>query len=299
MSAYYRASLKEFLDTPIEEVFRSLSVAHAGEFQSTADRATLAWDDSLRWLQKGLTLLAGMHHADSIQLLLEYRLPRLRSRVDLVIAHPLMVVVAELKTGRSPGLLRESCHQACQYRQELKDFHEASRSVQVAPIAIGPGFPFQLNHADWTSPDVVPVSTACLDRIGQLAAGLLSCSDKRDVPRVDCEQWGNVRYFPVPPITQAIAELFEQQDIAEIAHSHAGKEEVQRSVRRIVEIAEWPRERKQKSLLVLTGVPGAGKTLVGLSGVAALQRVFGAHYPSAFLGGNGPLVKVLQETLVR
>ncbi|MFQ3588174.1 MAG: DNA/RNA helicase domain-containing protein [Fimbriimonadaceae bacterium] len=299
MSAYYRSSLKEFVDTPIEEVFQSLSVAHALEFQSTADRATLAWHDSLPGLQKGLAAMAGMHHADSIQLLFEYRLPRLRSRVDLVIVHPLIVVVVEVKTGRSPGLLQESCGQASRYRQELKDFHEASRLIQIAPIAIGPDFPYQLKPADWTSPDVVPVATACFDRIGQLAAELLRCSDKEGIPRVDCEQWVNSRYFPVPPITQAITELFEQQDISEIAHSHAGPEEVQRSVRRIVEIAEQSRERKEKSLLVLTGAPGAGKTLVGLSGVAALQRIFGAHLPSAFLSGNGPLVKVLQETLVR
>jgi hypothetical protein len=55
------------------------------------------------------------------------------------------------------------------------------------------------------------------------------------------------------------------------------------------------REKRQKTICFTTGVPGAGKTLVGLNTV---------HRPeikdeSLFLSGNGPLVKVIQEALVR
>jgi KaiC/GvpD/RAD55 family RecA-like ATPase len=46
----------------------------------------------------------------------------------------------------------------------------------------------------------------------------------------------------------------------------------------------------------VTGVPGAGKTLVGLN-VATRRRTMGTAR-AVYLSGNGPLVAVLQEAHV-
>ena len=61
---------------------------------------------------------------------------------------------------------------------------------------------------------------------------------------------------------------------------------------------DYSKANHRKSICFVTGVPGAGKTLVGLN--LAIQRsdaAAGEH--AVFLSGNFPLVTVLQETLAR
>ncbi len=53
-----------------------------------------------------------------------------------------------------------------------------------------------------------------------------------------------------------------------------------------------------KAIVFVTGVPGAGKTLVGLNIATRRRRVDDAAH-AVFLSGNGPLVAVLREALTR
>jgi len=71
-----------------------------------------------------------------------------------------------------------------------------------------------------------------------------------------------------------------------------------------MQLARAAAEERQRVLILLTGVPGAGKTLVGLQ-VAhcagldehVVQRGRKGGAPATFLSGNGPLVQVLQDAL--
>ena len=54
--------------------------------------------------------------------------------------------------------------------------------------------------------------------------------------------------------------------------------------------------RNRKLICFVTGVPGAGKTLVGLN-IATENIDDKCDDFSVYLSGNGPLVKVLQEAL--
>src|SRR5690606_37983302 len=58
------------------------------------------------------------------------------------------------------------------------------------------------------------------------------------------------------------------------------------------------RRSSQKAICFVTGVPGAGKTLVGLN-VATTHIDKDSELYSVFLSGNGPLVAVLREALAR
>src|SRR5205823_1853408 len=53
-----------------------------------------------------------------------------------------------------------------------------------------------------------------------------------------------------------------------------------------------------KAVCFVTGVPGAGKTLVGLN-IATQRRNESDELYSVFLSGNGPLVAILREALAR
>lgn len=84
----------------------------------------------------------------------------------------------------------------------------------------------------------------------------------------------------------------------DITRSDAGAENLTVTTDEINRIIEQSKENNQKSIIFVTGVPGAGKTLVGLN--LAIQHAHarkGEH--AVFLSGNYPLVKVLQEALAR
>jgi hypothetical protein len=64
------------------------------------------------------------------------------------------------------------------------------------------------------------------------------------------------------------------------------------------DLVDEAKARKQKIICFVTGVPGAGKTLVGLN-VATQRRDADQPTHAVFLSGNGPLVAVLREALTR
>ena len=68
--------------------------------------------------------------------------------------------------------------------------------------------------------------------------------------------------------------------------------------KRVEEVIDDAREQHGKAIIFVTGVPGAGKTLVGLN-VATQRRDEKTPGHAVFLSGNGPLVAVLSEALIR
>ena len=63
-------------------------------------------------------------------------------------------------------------------------------------------------------------------------------------------------------------------------------------------IIQDSRDRGRKAVCFVTGVPGAGKTLVGLN-IATKHLEQDSELYSVFLSGNGPLVAILREALTR
>ena len=71
----------------------------------------------------------------------------------------------------------------------------------------------------------------------------------------------------------------------------------------ILDVIKRSKEKGEKCICFVTGVPGAGKTLVGLD-VAVKQTYQDSDEPSldegaVYLSGNGPLVAVLNEALAK
>ncbi len=115
---------------------------------------------------------------------------------------------------------------------------------------------------------------------------------------VDVEVWERAPYQPTPTIVQAAQALYAQHSVEAISRSDAGAKNLQVTSRRIDEIVEEAKGKGRKVICFVTGVPGSGKTLVGLN--QATQRREGVGKTHAvFLSGNGPLVAVLREALVR
>lgn len=107
--------------------------------------------------------------------------------------------------------------------------------------------------------------------------------------------------FSTPTIIEAAKKLYDNHTVEDITRHEADKVSTDKTINYILNVIKQSRENKQKSICFVTGVPGAGKTLVGLD--VAVKRSYqdGDKFiedeGAVYLSGNGPLVAVLTEAL--
>ena len=115
---------------------------------------------------------------------------------------------------------------------------------------------------------------------------------------LDNARWLAAPYRPTPTIVEAARALYAQHSVEAIARHDAGAKNLHTTTVRIEELVDQAKSAGRKIICFVTGVPGAGKTLVGLN-VATQRRERDSPTHAVFLSGNGPLVAVLREALTR
>lgn len=296
MPALYMSSLRQFVETNPEQVLGLLTTGLANQGFDTEQRTALSWKDEICELQTSLSgLIALEEKASEWAILLEYVLPIIRQRIDCVIVAADIVIVIEYKAGSS-ATARAALLQAQNYALNLRDFHEESWQRTLIPIAVGA---FRGNV----------LQKPKLATIGGLAVGQPELSNCiRDLfltfanngPPIDPRKWNHSRYFPVPSIIEAATTVYRNHDVKELAFSRSGNDNLETTQQAIATAVKDAIDRGTKKLIIVTGVPGAGKTLAGLNAVQRLQGDLDARSEQAsFLSGNAPLVVVLQEALKR
>ena len=115
---------------------------------------------------------------------------------------------------------------------------------------------------------------------------------------IDCRAWRDSGYKPTPTIIEATLALYNGHSVSEISRSDANAVNLSETSNSVAEIIARSKKNSEKSIIFVTGVPGAGKTLVGLD-IATTHIDPKDELYSVFLSGNGPLVKILQEALAR
>ena len=206
-----------------------------------------------------------------------------------------MVFSLEFKNGKSIYTAQDA-QQAEDYAIDIKNFHKESEDLYVCPILIATDAP---KYTKPQSIDCYPDKQIFLQRenIDTLVEKLSEIATRygSDDP-LDFEKWFNSPYHPTPTIIAAAVEAYTTHDISEIAHSEAGQDDIDRCEARIDNIIQYAKTNQKKCVCFVTGVPGAGKTLVGLD-VVARNLKEGRENLSVYLSGNGPLVEVLREAL--
>ena len=116
------------------------------------------------------------------------------------------------------------------------------------------------------------------------------------------DNWIISPYTPTPTIIEAARALYENHSVEDITRHEADKVSTDRTINYILQIIDQSKAQNKKSICFVTGVPGAGKTLVGLD-VAIKQTYKNGELDkengAVYLSGNGPLVAVLTEALAR
>lgn len=250
-----------------------------------------AWDQSIPWLQREYRELEVRDSAArEYTTILEYELPRDSRRPDLIVLERGCVVVLEIKGALYPS--RAALDQALGYARDLRAYHAACAGKNVTPVLLIRGGNVEAIDQD----GVYVVGSEGLDSLlAQLAPSNETVISVQDFLSVDA-------YAPLPTIVQAARALFERHELPMIKRARAATDP---ALKHISEVAREAAHANSRHLVLLSGVPGSGKTLVGLQLVhahwlddIAVPRSNGRFAsPAVYLSGNGPLVQVLQHAL--
>jgi hypothetical protein len=283
--AWFGASISEFLRSTPDTIVGRLT-RNCGFALLPTQRE--AWLAQIALLQEGLVGLTG-------SLFLEYNIPRMGRRIDAALVIGPVVFAIEFKVHETAPD-RSALDQVWDYALDLKNFHQASHSVSILPILVATGLansPAVELHAD---------SDNVYRPILVHPAGLRPAIDLtlRTVTGevIDQQLWSGAPYLPTPTIIEAARALYAQHSVEAIARYDAGTQNLRVTSRRIDDLVDQARNQRSKVICFVTGVPGAGKTLVGLN-VATRRRETATPTHAVFLSGNGPLVAVLREALTR
>ena len=286
--AYYSAPIEVFLAAQPAYVLGRLAAA-SGFSDDLSQKA--AWQYETTFLQTVLQPYAGRG-----RIYLEFGVPRLGKRIDAVLLLAHAIVVLEFKVGAT-SFLRQDVDQVWDYALDLKNFHESSHSARIVPMLVATGarnkrqIGLSRSHHDGVAEPTL-VSSDCLGEA--LAEVLGETAHEHIVP----DTWERGRYLPTPTIVEAASALYRGHSVYEISKHEAGAVNLSVTSEAVAHVIERSRAQSLKSICLVTGVPGAGKTLVGLD---VATRYCGQSRGSrgVYLSGNGPLVSVLQEALVR
>lgn len=283
--AWYSAPLADFLQQDPSAVFGAL--ARHSEFALERTQGD-AWAGQIKILQHSLAGLEG-------RLLLEFNIPRMGRRVDAVVLTGAIVYVIEFKVG-AERYDRAALEQVWDYALDLKNFHAASHHVAVAPILVATGAPPSALALPPVANDGVyePIAISPLELPGAIKL-FREAAGGTDINR---DAWEHAPYLPTPTIIEAARALYAQHSVEAIARSDAEARNLAVTSERLEELIQESRRLSRKSICFVTGVPGAGKTLVGLN-VATRQQDKETQDHAVYLSGNGPLVAVLREALAR
>jgi len=283
--AWYGASIYEFLQSKPEAVVGTLTT-HS-EF-AVLPTQTEAWLAQIRLLKEHLVGLTG-------SIFFEFNIPRMGRRVDAVLVIGAVVFVIEFKVGENL-FERSAVDQTWDYALDLKNFHQASHVVAIVPMLVATGASASA-PLEWAA-DEDKIYRPLRLHPGGLRSSLDKALQTITDEAINVQQWSAAPYHPTPTIVEAARALYAQHSVEAIIRNDAGDENLRLATRRIEELVDEAREKKQKIICFVTGVPGAGKTLVGLN-IATRRR--DTHQPThaVFLSGNAPLVAVLREALTR
>lgn len=285
--AYYSNSIENFLADESNAILGQL--VRYSEFAVEQTQRD-AWLTQIKQLALALNGYSGAIY-------FEYAIPRMGKRADVVLVIGSAIFVLEYKVGEH-RFARSSIDQVMDYALDLKNFHESSHDRYIAPIFIAtqaPEVPIDIALTSHNDRLFVPIKSngGCLGEIIQSVHVAIG-----DEPAIVSGCWEQGRYRPTPTIIEAATALYNGHSVVEISRSDAGGAELHRTTQTIGELIADARANSYKAVCFVTGVPGAGKTLIGLN-VATQHFDKDNDMYSVFLSGNGPLVKILQEALAR
>jgi len=286
--AGWSSSLRRFRDTPASYVVGALERF----VRDPSIQQIRAWNDSIPPLQtEAGEMASNSAEAAGYSAILEYQLPMEARRPDVVLLLGGPIAVLELK-GKHVAA-RVDIDQAAAYARDLRGYHRECADRLVQPVLVlmnESGYVMSESGVDVIGPDALDgvARDLVLAHPGQIV-GLRRFLDP-------------AAYRPLPSLVEAARELLERGEITRIG---VVDEKTRPTLDAVSAIAREAARTKTRRLVLLTGLPGTGKTLVGLQlaharfldDIAVARSDGKPTAPAVYLSGNGPLVEVLQYEL--
>lgn len=287
LNYYFKDSIGSFIQKSPNEIIGEINSNNYFDSISTQKKS---WESQIPILKEALLQFNGT-------IFFEFSIPRMGKRVDVLLIIEGIVFVIEFKVGESK-YQNYAVEQVWDYALDLKNFHKPSHEVPIAPILIATeainsflSSPIEKYEDNTVFP--LKINKAQLkEAINQV----LVFFKKEEI--IDGEAFSKGSYSPTPTIIEAAISLYNNHSVDEITRNDSGAKNLTTTTSTISEIIKLAKSEKKKIICFVTGVPGAGKTLVGLKvATSQLEKAIGSK--SVYLSGNGPLVSILQEALSR
>jgi hypothetical protein len=285
---YYGDPIAAFLEKGQDTLLGSLVTNNEYPLEMTQRDA---WLEEIHILKSVLA-----PYCDVGQVYFEYSIPRLGRRIDVVAIVRGVVFVLEFKVNEDE-FTTSATDQVCDYALDLKNFHETSHNLPLVPILIATKAatsPVPIEIVSYHDNLLFPIKT---NRDG-LANVFEKVLQRMGNNAIVARDWESGRYCPTPTIIEAATSLYNGHSVADISRNDASAVNLTRTSDAISGIITAAKSNSRKAICFVTGVPGAGKTLVGLDMATKYMDKSNQLY-SVFLSGNGPLVAILREALTR
>lgn len=249
MRHYYHNTITEFIGQSFDAIWAQLTAVGRGDLLHTQKQA---WAEQIKILKAHLSGFCG-------DIFFEYSIPRMGKRIDAVLLIDGIVFVVEFKVG-SKEFTGADVNQVWDYALDLKYFHEESHHLPIIPILIA---------TNTRENDIL-----LFQYDDQIVRPILSNGDNiADIIRqsqlifpstyIDNYLWSISRYAPTPTIIEAAQALYKNHSVKDISRSDA--DNLTDTSDYIFRVIEQAKAEQNKVICFVTGVPGAGKTLVGLN----------------------------------
>lgn len=284
---YYSDTITDFLQKEDMVVIGKLALAYSHDIN---DETKMSWLEELRVMR---SVLKNYKNRGSVYF--EYNIPRMGRRADVIVLIDDVVFVLEFKTRKSK-FTHEAVTQVWDYALDLKNFQEGSRNRIMIPVLVAPSekdknCQIELSHFEDLVYNPLQVNEkqlqVAIDNVLTILGGKAVFLASKD------DAWAKSGYEPTPTIIEAAIALYEENTVEDITRHDGDIDATAVCLERIINEC---REKRQKAICFVTGVPGAGKTLIGLQ--TAISQ-FEKNEKAVYLSGNYPLVEVLQEALTR
>lgn len=292
---FYYAHIKDFLTENEDQIFGKMS---RNDEYDTASTQKFAWLVEIFVLKEVLKT----YQDEDCWVAFEYTIPRIGKRIDAVVLLRERVFVLEFKAGED-SYNRQDIDQVLDYALDLKNFHQGSSDRMIVPILIATessnhSKTNRLSHYNDGIYEPLLTNREGLPEVFQMVINEPLTTNQYQVSLSD---WIRSRYAPTPTIIEAASALYTRHSVADITRHEAEGAQLERTTEYVMQVIHDTKKRGEKSICFVTGVPGAGKTLVGLNVAIqqSEQNQNGKRDLAVYLSGNGPLVKVLTEALAR
>lgn len=236
-----------------------------------SDSQINAWVDSFRVMQN-------LNLNSNLNIIFEYVLPyESGRRPDIILLSNDHVVILEFKMKNEAKY--EDIDQVKAYARDIREYHYESRDKEVIPLLV-------LTRTTGLNEEINNIGCVSGDMLQDVLDNIFT----DEITDCDANYWIASKYEPLPTIVEAARTFMKNEPLPNIRRVNSAG--IPKAIENLKDLTEYARVNQKHIIALVTGVPGAGKTYLGLQYVYDIEKV-----GSVYLSGNGPLVEVLTDAL--